>query len=107
MKPGELVQYCRSTEIIEKSSLDKNSIALHSDSRTLKFRNLPLNEIASELGRRFGEEVVVCSPALAKTKMFAIYSNGETLEEILSNITVSLGCARLTHSGKVWMIDSK
>lgn len=107
MKPGEFVQYCRSTEIIEKSSLDKNSIALLSDNRTLKFRNLPLNEIASELERRFGEEVVICSPALAKTKMFAIYSNGETLEEILSNITVSLGCARLTHSGKVWMIDSK
>lgn len=107
MKPGEFVQYCRSTEIIEKSSLDENSIALLSDNRTLKFRDIPLNEIASELGRRFGEEVVVCSPALAETKLFAIYSNGETLEEILSNITVSLSGARLIHNGKVWMIDSK
>lgn len=107
MIPGEFVQYCRSTEIIEKTSLDEYSISLFDDGNTLRFGNIPLGEVAAELSRRFGEDVIVCNTTLEKTKLYAIYSNGENLEEILSNITASLGGARLIHSGNVWLIDSK
>lgn len=106
MKPGEFVQYSRSTEIIEKTSMDEASISLFTSDGTLKFRDVPLKDVVADLSRKFGEEIIICNAELEKKKIFALFSNGENLETILSSITVSLGYTSLTHNGNVWLINS-
>lgn len=102
--PGECIQYSRASKVIEKKSFLVDSLESFADNGGFSFRNTPLGDVAADLERRFGERVIFKNPAIEKVKIFAIYSNGESLRTILDDISTTLGGATVSQNGNVWII---
>lgn len=84
LQPGNLLQFDRKTGDLGVTDVDPDFFGACSSGRYLFFNNEPMEDIAIDLSRRFGEKVMVTDEALARSHYFAIFSNDETLDEILS-----------------------
>ena len=63
-------------------------------------------DIAKELSRRFDCEIVIMDEELASRRYFSIFTNNETLDQILS-VMSSDGKMRVRRSGKTIYLQSK
>lgn len=66
----------------------------------LQFDNQVLSDIAAELTRHFNVNVVVDNKALAQERYFALFINGEGIDEILSALSAS-GHFRITKTDNI------
>lgn len=83
MKPGNMVQFDRSSGDVAIGDFKPELFRSFRDGGALHFYNLTMADIAADLERRFGEQVVVLDSALAGTRFFAIFNNHESLDRIL------------------------
>ena len=83
MKPGNVVQYDRTTGSLKMNSFDISIYKSFAQGRVLRFADLSMQDIARDLQRTFGVKVVVMDEKLSATRFFAIFTNGESLDEIL------------------------
>lgn len=97
--PGETVTVDMVSGKVGKYMCKTEGYVSWKDRRALYFNDLTLEEIARELQREYGKQIVIVDGHLAKTRHFASFVNDETLEDVLN--------ALCTHSGmKVQEKDS-
>lgn len=86
MRPGNMLQYHRSTGKIDLDQFPKDKYNAFYKNRSIHFFNLTLEDIAIDLERLFCTKIVIMDEALAKTRYFAFFGNNESLDEILNAI---------------------
>ena len=69
------------------------------------FSNLPLNDIVKELEYYFDTRIIILDQKLGDSTYIAYFTNGETLDEILSNLNTD-GQMSITRSQGVILITS-
>ena len=86
--PGQMMRYNRSSKTIENYTAD-TGISFWNHHKCVKFVNETLENIAADLERRFGVEVIVEGKTLANTRYYASFINGEDIESILNTLNSS------------------
>ena len=86
MKPGSIAQYDRKTGQLTMSEFDRSAFSALKKGRGLYYNNISMQDIATDLSRVFGKKIVVADEKLAQTRYFAIFTNNESLDNILSAI---------------------
>ena len=75
------------------------------EDNSLHFLDMEMADIAVELSRRFNCEIVVLDEELASRRYFSIFTNNETLDQILA-VMSSDGKMRVRNSGKTIYLQS-
>lgn len=86
MRPGNMLQYHRSTGKIDLDQFPKDKYNAFYENRSIHFFNLTLEDIVTDLERLFCAKIVILDEKLAKTRYFAFFGNNESLDEILNAI---------------------
>lgn len=86
MRPGNMLQYHRSTGKIDLDQFPKDNYNAFYENRSIHFFNLTLEDIVTDLERLFCAKIVILDEKLAKTRYFAFFGNNESLDEILNAI---------------------
>ena len=88
LAPGQMVQYDRTSGEVDLKYFSPLRYRGFHENRALHFYNLTLSDIATDLERYFGTKVVLMDEAIADKRYFALFTNNETLEQILMGINV-------------------
>lgn len=83
MKPGNRVQYDRLSGDVAINDFQLGLYKPFNEGRSLHFNNTSMEDIAKDLERAFGTKIVVMDEQLADTRFFAIFTNNESLDQIL------------------------
>ena len=105
LKKGEMIQYNRASQKIVRETFLANLYKCPSKSEGFYFSNLPLSDIVKELEYYFDTRIIILDQKLADSNYIAYFTNGETLDEILSNLNTD-GQMSITRSQGVIMITS-
>jgi ferric-dicitrate binding protein FerR (iron transport regulator) len=103
---GEMVQYNRSTQEMNKEQFLTHQYKSPSKKEGFYFSNLTLGDIVKELEYYFDEKIVLLDNELNETLYVAYFTNNETLEEILSDLNVN-GRMTITRSRDMIFIDKR
>lgn len=103
---GEMVQYNRSTRQINREVFLANQYKCPSKKEGFYFSNLPLGDIAKELEYYFNVKIIILDENLNKSSFLAYFTNGETLDEILSDLNVD-GQMSIKRSRNMIFIDTQ
>ena len=106
LRPGDKMQYNRENGNLDIARFNPNGYKAFYEDNSLHFFDMEMSDIALELSRRFNCEIVVLDEALASRRYFSIFTNNETLDQILA-VMSSDGKMRVRHSGKTIYLQSK
>lgn len=106
MSPGDFVQYDRKEETFDLSHFDAGDYNRREPHSAISFQNLPMSDIALDLGRIFNVKIQIRDEKLAKTRFFGYFSNGESLDQILSAMKVGRSM-RVEKKGDVIYLSSR
>ena len=98
-------QYNRASQKIVRETFLANLYKCPSKSEGFYFSNLPLSDIVKELEYYFDTRIIILDQKLSDNTYIAYFTNGETLDEILSNLNTD-GQMSITRSQEVIMITS-
>lgn len=88
MVPGHFAQYSKIRDSFSVEQFDMKYCNPNTLFNNISFHKESLRSISYELERIFGKKIVVTDEKLANTKLFAFFSNGETVDEILRLLNV-------------------
>lgn len=106
LKPGDKMQYNRESGNLDIARFNPEGYKAFYEDNSLHFFDMELADIALELSRRFNCEIVVLDEELASRRYFSIFTNNETLDQILA-VMSSDGKMRVRHSGKTIYLQPK
>ena len=106
LKPGDKMQYNRESGNLDIARFNPQGYKAFYEDNSLHFYDMELADIAQDLSRRFNCEIVVLDEELASRRYFSIFTNNETLDQILA-VMSSDGKMRVRHSGKTIYLQSK
>ena len=106
LKPGDKMQYNRESGNLDIARFNPQGYKAFYEDNSLHFYDMELADIALDLSRRFNCEIVVLDEELASRRYFSIFTNNETLDQILA-VMSSDGKMRIRHSGKTIYLQSK
>ena len=106
LKPGDKMQYNRESGNLDIIRFTPTGYKAFYEDNSLYFYDMELADIAHELSRRFNREIVVLDDELASRRYFSIFTNNETLDQILA-VMSSDGKMSVRHSGKTIYLQSK
>lgn len=106
LTPGDMMVYNKKHDRISLSRFNPDSYSTLDKSRSFHFINMTLKDIADELRASFGEAIYIMDAAAAERRYFAFFTNGESLDEILSTIDKD-DKLKVSKSGKAYNISSK
>lgn len=106
LKPGDKMQYNRENGNLDIARFNPKGYKAFYEDNSLHFYDMEMADIAVELSRRFNCEIVVLDEELATRRYFSIFTNNETLDQILA-VMSSDGKMRVRHSGKTIYLQSK
>ena len=106
LRPGDKMQYNRENGNLDIARFNSNGYKAFYEDNSLHFFDMEMADIALELSRRFNCEIVVLDEELASRRYFSIFTNNETLDQILA-VMSSDGKMRVRHSGKTIYLQSK
>ena len=106
LKPGDKMQYNRESGNLDIARFNPKGYKAFYEDNSLHFYDMELADIALDLSRRFNCEIVVLDEELASRRYFSIFTNNETLDQILA-VMSSDGKMRVRHSGKTIYLQSK
>lgn len=85
LQPGQMIRYNKEISTIEDYKVDY-AMGFWNHEHNIKFVNESLEDIAADLERRFGVDIVIEGKTLANTQYYASFVNGESLESILNTL---------------------
>lgn len=106
LKPGDRMQYNRESGNLDIARFNPKGYKAFYEDNSLYFLDMELADIALDLSRRFNCEIVVLDEGLASRRYFSIFTNNETLDQILA-VMSSDGKMRVRHSGKTIYLQPK
>ena len=106
LRPGNLVCFDRVTGAVDIQDVDPALFGDYARGNTLYYYNETVQDIAMDLSRNFGTKVVVTDESLARSRYFAIFSNGESLDEILAAISAGRGMRVVQRDGVIYLQSS-
>lgn len=106
LSPGEMLQYDRETGDIDFKQFNPFSFRAFHENKSIHFFNLRLSDIMEDLERLFGTKLVLLDESLADTRYFALFTNNESLDQILKGIDID-GRMRFVRKGEVIYISKK
>jgi ferric-dicitrate binding protein FerR (iron transport regulator) len=106
LKPGDKMQYNRESGNLDIQRFSPKGYKAFYEDNSLYFLDMELSDIALDLSRRFNREIVVLDEELASRRYFSIFTNNETLDQILA-VMSSDGKMRVVHSGKTIYLQPK
>ena len=106
LKEGEMVQYNRSTQQMNRELFFANQYKCPSKNEGFYFNNLNLGDIAKELEYYFNVKIIILDEDLNNNTFIAYFTNGETLDEILSDLNIS-GQMSIKKNRDMIFIDSR
>ena len=106
LKPGDKMQYDRESGNLDIVRFDPKGYKAFYEDNSLYFLDMELSDIALDLSRRFNCEIVILDEELASRRFFSIFTNNETLDQILA-VMSSDGKMRVRHSGKTIYLQPK
>ena len=106
LRPGDKMQYNRENGNLDIARFNPKGYKAFYEDNSLHFFDMEMADIAQELSRRFNCEIVVLDEELASRRYFSIFTNNETLDQILA-VMSSDGKMRVRHSGKTIYLQSK
>lgn len=83
LSPGDKMRYNRVDGAVDISNFSPAKYKTFYEDNSLHFFDVEMTDIAQELSRRFNQKIVVSDEKLASYRYFAIFSNNESLDEIL------------------------
>lgn len=86
VSPGDFVQFDKQSGTFEKTPFSIPEYKTFVNNNAIIFKKINMREACEELERIFGKRIVITDESLASKKVFAIFSNGETLEKILATL---------------------
>lgn len=105
LKRGEMIQYNRTSQKIVRDTFHANMYKCPAKNEGFYFSNLPLSDIVKELEYYFDTRIILLDRKLGESTYIAYFTNGETLDEILTNLNTD-GQMSITRSQGVIMITS-
>lgn len=105
LKKGEMIQYNRTSQKIVRDTFLATMYKCPAKNEGFYFSNLPLSDIVKELEYYFNTRIIILDQKLGDSNYIAYFTNGETLDEILSNLNTD-GQMSITRSQGVIMITS-
>lgn len=106
LKPGDKMRYNREDGKMDIERFAPSGYKAFYEDNSLHFFDMEMADIAKELSRRFNCEIVIMDEELASRRYFSIFTNNETLDQILS-VMSSDGKMRVRRSGKTIYLQSK
>lgn len=106
LRPGDKLRYNREDGNIGVDRFSPDSYKAFYQDNSLHFFDVEMSDIAAELSRRFNCSIIVEDAKLASRRYFSIFTNNETLDEILSAMN-SDGKMRIRRSGDTIYLHSK
>ena len=106
LKPGDRLHYNRENGNLDVARFNPADYKAFYQDNALHFYDMEMADIAQELSRRFNCEIVVLDEQLATRRYFSIFTNNETLDQILS-VMSSDGKMSVRRSGKTIYLQSK
>ena len=106
LKPGDKMRYNREDGNMDIERFTPATYKAFYQDNSLHFFDMEMGDIATELSRRFNCDIVVMDEKLASRRYFSIFTNNETLDQILA-VMSSDGKMRVRRSGKTIYLQSK
>lgn len=106
LKPGDKMHYNRESDKLNVDRFQHSGYKAFYEDNSLHFFDMEMSDIALDLSRRFNCEVVVLDEELASRRYFSIFTNNETLDQILA-VMGSDGKMSVRRSGKTIYLQSK
>jgi ferric-dicitrate binding protein FerR (iron transport regulator) len=106
LKPGDRMLYNRENDKLDVTRFTPSGYKAFYEDNSLHFYDMEMSDIALDLSRRFNCEIVVLDEKLATRRYFSIFTNGETLDQILA-VMSSDGKMLVRHVGKTIYLQSK
>ena len=106
LKPGDRMLYNRENDKLDVTRFTPSGYKAFYEDNSLHFYDMEMSDIALDLSRRFNCEIVVLDEKLATRRYFSIFTNGETLDQILA-VMSSDGKMIVRHVGKTIYLQSK
>ena len=100
LTPGDIAQYDREAGDVTLGKISSESFHVFAENRSFSFFNVPLCDIAADLERSFGTEIVIADPSIVSRRFLAFFTNHESLDDILRLLSVN-GNLRIVQSGGV------
>lgn len=88
LAPGQMIRYNKEICAIEDYKIN-DSMGFWNHDCSIRFVNEPLADIAADLERRFGVDIIIEGKTLAATQYYASFVNGESLESILNTLNAN------------------
>lgn len=105
LSPGDKLRYDRYEEKIDLERFSPKKYKAFYENHSLHFFDVEMTDIAKELERRFNQPIVVKDHKLASRRYFAIFTNNETLDEILRAMNAD-NRMKITKSGEIIYLQS-
>ena len=104
MKPGEMVRYDKTTGLVENYSVNVSSKDYWKTDEYIVFMNEPLEDIVSDLERRFDVKILIEDDSLRHTRYYASFVNGEDVYRILKALNAN-GTMKIFNRNEVIVIS--
>lgn len=106
LKPGDRMLYNRENDKLDVTRFTPSGYKAFYEDNSLHFYDMEMSDIALDLSRRFNCEIVVLDEKLASRRYFSIFTNNETLDQILA-VMSSDGKMSVRRTGKTIYLQSK
>lgn len=106
LKPGDRMLYNRENDKLDVTRFTSSGYKAFYEDNSLHFYDMEMSDIALDLSRRFNCEIVVLDENLASRRYFSIFTNNETLDQILA-VMSSDGKMTVRRTGKTIYLQSK
>lgn len=106
LKPGDQMKYNRENDKLDVIRFNPAGYKAFFEDNSLHFFDMEMADIAADLSRRFNCEIIVLDEKLASRRYFSIFTNDETLDQILA-VMSSDGKMSVKRSGKTIYLQSK
>lgn len=106
LRPGDKMQYDRENGNLDIARFNPRGYKAFYEDNSLHFFDMEMAYIARDLSRRFNCDIIVLDEELASRRYFSIFTNNETLDQILA-VMSSDGKMRVRRSGNTIYLQSK
>ena len=107
MASGDIAQFDRYTGDVSLGKVSPDGFKTFNDNHSFSFINIPLKDIAADLERSFGTQIVVADANVASQRFLAFFTNGEDLDEILKLLSRNGNLRVVRSDGMVYLYGKK